>query len=433
MNAITSRLAPLSVAAAGVLAVAGAAQADSRHHRAYSHLPHTHTYSHAHGSAPQWRAGDRQRHYRWRSAARRHRPLLDALSDSNTNTNANVSISTHIGSSGPVLTWTPPAYKPPVVAPPTHAPAPQYTTKCRDHGHISVVKDGPRQFSLRRPDGAVLAQIEGGRPLQRKIASALDTFGIDSTCVVKTERHGRIEKTRFFLADGRLPRVPLHWSGADEVQRINPDYLIVVHTGAGFGFVAVAGRPSPVRTARPPTPTSPISTGWARANGSCSRTASADEVHRLRPLIATDCRAACLSLSHPRAKARPLPSLGTGRVFLCFRGRRRQRVRVRVRVRGLAGRGFCDGGRGLRLWIAAIQTALQLGELGLELGEVARLDRAKTSNVQGAFDQRQRRDQIFRAGFGSDPVHDPLNVAMKARSRPLRCDQRGQRPIRAGL
>ena len=52
MNAITSRLAPLSVAAAGVLAVAGAAQADSRHHHAYSHLPHTHTYSngHAHGS-----------------------------------------------------------------------------------------------------------------------------------------------------------------------------------------------------------------------------------------------------------------------------------------------------------------------------------------------------------------------------------------------
>ena len=153
MNAITSRLAPLSVAAAGVLAVAGAAQADSRHHHAYSHLPHTHTYSHAHGS-----------HHSGGQAIGNAIivgglllggiALLDALSDSNTNTNANVSISTHIGSSnGPVLTWTPPAYKPPVVAPPTHAPAPQYTTKCRDHGHISVVKDGPRQFSLRRPDG----------------------------------------------------------------------------------------------------------------------------------------------------------------------------------------------------------------------------------------------------------------------------------------
>jgi hypothetical protein len=236
MNAITSRLAPLSVAAAGVLAVAGAAQADSRHHHAYSHLPHTHTYSHAHGS-----------HNSGGQAIGNAIivgglllggiALLDALSNSNTNTNtnANVSISTHIGSSnGPVLTWTPPAHKPPVVAPPTHAPASLYTTKCRDHGHISVVKDGPRQFSLRRPDGAVLAQIEGGRPLQRKIASALDTFGIDYTCVVKTERQGRIEKTRFFLADGRLPHVPLHWSGADEVQRINPDYLSVVHTGAGF-------------------------------------------------------------------------------------------------------------------------------------------------------------------------------------------------------
>ena len=29
--------------------------------------------------------------------------------------------------------------------------------------------------------------------------------------------------------------------------------------------------------------------------------------------------------------------------------------------------------------------------------------------MQGAVDQRQRRDQIFRAGFGGDPVHDPLN------------------------
>ena len=100
--------------------------------------------------------------------------------------------------------------------------------------HKLEVLNAVDQIIVLGADGAVLAQIEGGRPLQRKIASALDTFGIDSTCVVKTERHGRIEKTRFFLADGRLPRVPLHWSGADEVQRINPDYLSVVHTGAGF-------------------------------------------------------------------------------------------------------------------------------------------------------------------------------------------------------
>ncbi|MBB24942.1 MAG: hypothetical protein CME02_05390 [Geminicoccus sp.] len=216
------------------MAVAGAAQADSRHHHAYSHLPHTHTFSHGHAHGSHHSGGQAIGNAIIVGGLLLGGiALLDALSDSNTN--ANVSISTHIGSSnGPVLTWTPPAHNPPVVAPPTHAPAPQYTTKCRDHGHISLVKDGPRQFSLRRPDGAVLAQIEGGRPLQRKIASALDTFGIDSTCVVKTERYGRIEKTRFFLADGRLPRVPLHWSGADEVQRINPDYLSVVHTGASF-------------------------------------------------------------------------------------------------------------------------------------------------------------------------------------------------------
>ena len=234
MNAITSRLAPLSVAAAGVLAVAGAAQADSRHHHAYSHLPHTHTYSHGHAHGSHHSGGQAIGNAIIAGGLLLGViALLDALSDSNTNTNA--SISTHIGSSnGPALTWTPPAHNPPLVAPPTYAPASQYTTKCRDHGHIGVVKDGPRQFSLRRPDGAVLAQIEGGRLLQRRIASALDTFGIDSTCVVKTERHGRIETIRFFLADGRLPRVPLHWSGADQVQRINPDYLSVVHTGAGF-------------------------------------------------------------------------------------------------------------------------------------------------------------------------------------------------------
>ena len=233
MNAITSRLAPFSIAAAGVLAVAGAAQADSRHHHAYSHLPHTHTYSHGHGS-----------HHSSGQAIGNAIivgglllggiALLDAINDGDAS--ASVSFSTRIGSpDGPVVTWTPPTHNPPVASPPpTHAPGPEYTTRCRDHGHISVVKDGPRRFSLRRPSGTVLAEIEGGRPLQRRIASALDTFGIDSTCVVNTERHGRIEKTRFFLADGRLPRVPLHWSGADEVQRINPDYLSVVHTGTGF-------------------------------------------------------------------------------------------------------------------------------------------------------------------------------------------------------
>jgi hypothetical protein len=236
MNAITSRLAPFSIAAAGVLAVAGAAQADSRHHHAYSHLPHTHTYSHGHTHGSHHSGGQAIGNAIIVGGLLLGGiALLDALSDGNVTTNSNVSISTHIGSpDGPVLTWTPPAHNPPVVSPPTHVPAPEYTTKCRDHGHVSVVKDGPRQFSLTRPDGAVLARIEGGRPLQRQIASALDTFGIDSTCIVKTERHGRIEKTRFFLADGRLPRVPLHWSGADEVQRINPDYLSVVHTGYGF-------------------------------------------------------------------------------------------------------------------------------------------------------------------------------------------------------
>ena len=237
MNAITARLAPLSVAAAGVLAVAGAAQADSRHHHAYSHLPHTHTYSHGHAHGSHHSGGQAIGNAIIVGGLLLGGiALLDALSDSNTNANANVSISTRIGSpDGPVVTWTPPTHKPPLASPPpTHAPVPAYTTRCRDHGHISVVKDGPRRFSLRRPSGTVLAEIEGGRPLQRRIASALDTFGIDSTCVVKTERHGRIEKTRFFLADGRLPRVPLHWSGADEVQRINPDYLSVVHTGTGF-------------------------------------------------------------------------------------------------------------------------------------------------------------------------------------------------------
>ena len=233
MNAIILRLAPLSFAAAGVLAVAGAAQADSRHHHAYSHLPHTHTYSHAHGS----------HHTRGQSIGNAiivgglllgGIALLDAINDGDAS--ASVSFSTRIGSpDGPVVTWTPPTHNPPVASPPpTRAPGPQYTTRCRDHGHISVVKDGPRGFSLRRPSGTVLAEIEGGRPLQRRIASALDTFGIDSTCIVKTERNGRIEKTRFFLADGRLPRVPLNGSGADEVQRINPDYLSVVHTGSGF-------------------------------------------------------------------------------------------------------------------------------------------------------------------------------------------------------
>ena len=236
MNAITSRLAPFSIAAAGVLAVAGAAQADSRHHHAYSHLPHTHTYSHGHAHGSHNSGGQVIGNAIIVGGLLLGGiALLDALSDGNVTTNSNVSISTHIGSpDGPVLTWKPPAHKLPVVTPPTHVPAPEYTTKCRDHGHISVVKDGPREFSLRRPDGVLLTRIEGGRPLQRRIANALDTFGIDSTCVVKTERHGRIEKTRFFLADGRLPRVPLHWSDADEVQRINPDYLSVVHTGYGF-------------------------------------------------------------------------------------------------------------------------------------------------------------------------------------------------------
>ena len=313
MNAITSRLAPFSIAAAGVLAVAGAAQADSRHHHAYSHLPHTHTYhGHAHGS-----------HHSGGQAIGNAIivgglllggiALLDALSDSN-DTNANVSISTHIGSSdGPVLTWTPPTHNPPVV---------RAANPCSRPGiHHQVPRPRPHQRGQGRPASVLLASSRRRSaradrrrtPAAAPIASALDTFGIDSTCIVKTERHGRIEKTRFFLADGRLPRVPLHWSGADEVQRINPDYLSVVHTGAASRFVVVAVRPSPsCRPARLPTPTSPTSTGWARANGSCSRTAAARRSSPSSPAdISRLPRGPVSPSSHPRAP-RPARSRQTG-------------------------------------------------------------------------------------------------------------------------
>lgn len=239
MKAFSSRLASISIAAAGVFAAAGAAQADNRHHHAYAHLSHTHTYNHSHGSFHS-NAQGLGNAIIVGGLLLGGIALLDALSDGNGQ--VNVTTTTNLPTSnGPVVTWTPPSHRPPVVFHPTNKPDPAYTTRCRDHGHISVQRDAKKRFSLRRPDGSVLEHIRGGRPLQRRIANALDAFGIDTTCVIQTDARRGKEKTRLFLANGRLPRVPMGWTGADAVGRINPDNLTIARTGEGFAVQRRSG------------------------------------------------------------------------------------------------------------------------------------------------------------------------------------------------
>ena len=227
MKQFNSTIATLTIAAAGVFAVAGTVKADSTHRHAYSHLPHTHAPHHgySHYENP---------HTTGNSGAGNAIvlgglliggiALLDALSNSKAHSTG-------------YHEYTPP--KP--VLKPTPQPAPvepksrvDYTSACRDHNHISISWDARREFSLRRPNGSVLQTINAGRPVMKRVAHALDTFGLDTTCVIKTVRKNkRAEKTRLFLSNGRLARVPNTWSGADAVVPLRPETLQINKVSKG--------------------------------------------------------------------------------------------------------------------------------------------------------------------------------------------------------
>jgi hypothetical protein len=251
MKQFNTTIATLSIAAAGVFAVAGVAKADGTHHHAYSHVPHTHTYA-------------QDKHAEQHGNALGNAiilgglliggiALLDALS------NGHDDVDPHYGyvapktypapkpyimhkpyvAPKPIITLKPyPAPKPTVI---THKPKVNYTTSCRDHNHIGISWDAPREFSLRRPDGSALKSIDAGLPVMKRVAHALDAFGIDTTCVIKSiSKNGKVEKSRLFLANGRLARIPDNWGGADRIIKLNPDTLVVNKLG-----------PSKYRVAKP--------------------------------------------------------------------------------------------------------------------------------------------------------------------------------------
>ncbi|MGB1161880.1 MAG: hypothetical protein ACPG40_11750 [Alphaproteobacteria bacterium] len=243
MNQFNTTIATLSIAAAGVFAVAGIAKADGTHHHAYSHVPHTHTYA-------------QDKHVDQHGNALGNAivlgglliggiALLDALSNAQNDADPYhgyvapktypmprhyYTPKTYIAPK-PIVTVKPyPVPKPTVI---THKPKVTYTTSCRDHNHIGISWDGPREFSLRRPNGSVLTTINAGRPVMKRVAHALDAFGLDTTCVIKSiAKNGKVEKSRLFLANGRLARVPANWGGADRIIKLNPDTLVVNKLGA---------------------------------------------------------------------------------------------------------------------------------------------------------------------------------------------------------
>ena len=231
MKQFNNTFATLSIAAAGVFAVAGAAKADNTHHHAYSHLPHTHTHTshnphqeHANGQA----LGNA---ILLGGLLIGGIALLDALSNQDGGAPVYTPAYPPRGHK-PVIVKPLPKPKPkPVIVKPAPKPQLGYTSACRDHGHIGLSWDGPREFTLRRPNGSILKTVKAGRPVLRKVANALDTFGLDTTCVIKTTRNGKTETTRLFLADRRLAKVPNNWHGADQIIRINPATLTVVKTG----------------------------------------------------------------------------------------------------------------------------------------------------------------------------------------------------------
>lgn len=250
MKQFNTTIATLSIAAAGVFAVAGAAKADSTHHHAYSHVPHTHGQStnehednHANGLGGALVLG---------GLLIGGIALLDALSNSGTDVETRYTYPAPKPYIAPRHYAAPHAYYPPkpyiapkpyvtlkpYVAPKpyiapkpivvNHPPKVAYTTSCKDHNHIGISWDGPHEFSLRRPNGSKLETIRAGHPVMKRVAHALDAFGLDTTCVIKSiSRHGKKEETRLFLSNGRLARVPNNWGGADKIIHLNPDNLVV--------------------------------------------------------------------------------------------------------------------------------------------------------------------------------------------------------------
>ncbi len=236
MKQFNTTIATLSIAAASVFAVAGVAKADGSHTHSYSHLPHSHTYS---TSQSQDQHGNNLGNAIVLGGLLIGGiALLDALS------NSNAEVTGHYGYVAPKHYAAPKPYNPPrvhVTPKPAPKPAPKpvvqqravnYTTSCRDHGHIGISWDAPHEFTLRRPNGSVLETINARRPVMKRVAHALDALGLDTTCVIKTVRkNGKADKTRLFLANGRLPRVGKGWSGADRIIRLNPDNLVIDKDG----------------------------------------------------------------------------------------------------------------------------------------------------------------------------------------------------------
>lgn len=249
MKQFNTTIATLSIAAAGAFAVAGIAKADGTHHHAYSHVPHTHTYA-------QDKHVDQQGNALGNAIVLGGLliggiALLDALSNAQNDAHdyhGTVAPKAYplprsyytpktYHAPKPVITLKPyPTPKPKVT---THQPKVNYTTSCRDHNHIGISWDAPREFSLRRPNGSVLQTINAGRPVMKRVAHALDAFGLDTTCVIKSiTKRGKVEKSRLFLANGRLARVPANWGGADQIIKLNPDTLVVKKLGASKFRVA---------------------------------------------------------------------------------------------------------------------------------------------------------------------------------------------------
>jgi hypothetical protein len=219
MKNFNTTIATLSIAAAGLFIVSGVAKADSAHFHPYSHLPHSHkSHGHGHGTYHQPHQGQNLG-----SAIVIGGLLLggialfDALQDQDRSYTTGY----------PHYVQPKPKPKPAPVLPVT------YTSHCQDHGHIGITLDAPHVFSLRRPSGSKLVTIEADRSVLYKVADALDRFHLDTTCVIRTSSHGVQHQTRFFLSNGRLARVPAHWSGADKIVTFNPDTLSVdrVHSG----------------------------------------------------------------------------------------------------------------------------------------------------------------------------------------------------------
>lgn len=228
MKQFNTTIATLSIAAAGVFAVAGTAKADSTHTHTNAHIPHTHTHGSTYYDDPTENGNAIGNAIVLDGLLIGGIALLDALSNAKAETHG------YYGYTAPRTVVAPP---PKPVLKPYHAPKPHpvaepkktnvdYTTNCRDHGHIGISWDGPREFSLRRPNGSTLKTIHAGRPVMKRVANALDFFGLDTTCVIKTvSNNGKVEKTRLFLSNGRLARVANNWSGADRIIRLNPDNL----------------------------------------------------------------------------------------------------------------------------------------------------------------------------------------------------------------